>query len=260
MQEEYQINQLDFDIINPNSTNYTTSIGGSKIVIIGKPGTGKSTLIKYLLYTKSDLIPVGICISGTEESNKFYSNFIPPLYIYNEYDEEIIKRFIMRQKEAISNKCENPWSFLLIDDCAEDKKIFTSKYQNFLYKNGRHLKFLYILSLQYANDIPPALRTSVDGIFLFRDTNENNLKKIYNNYAGIIPTYDLFKEYMAQVTGDYTALYIDNANQGNGEWSDHVYYFKVPDDFNNEVNIGCHEYKEHSSIRYSNNPTDLSEL
>ncbi len=70
---------------------------------------------------------------------------------------------------------------------------------------------MYILSLQHATDIPPAIRTNVDGVFIFRETNENNLKNIYLNYAGVIPKFEIFKAYMTQVTGDYTALIsIDN--------------------------------------------------
>ncbi len=30
-------------------------------------------------------------VSGTEDSNCFYSDIFPPLFIHDEYDEEIIK-------------------------------------------------------------------------------------------------------------------------------------------------------------------------
>jgi energy-coupling factor transporter ATP-binding protein EcfA2 len=246
VQTEYEIKPFDPNIINPSTNNIRD---GSKIVVIGKAGTGKSTLIKYLLYLKSTFIPAGICVSGTEDSNNFYSenNFIPPLFIYDEYDEDIIKKFIRRQKIA-NTHIENPWAFLLLDDCTEDKKIFSSKYQQSLFKNGRHWKIFYILSLQHATDVPPAIRTNVDGVFLFRETNENNLKNIYQNYAGVIPTFDLFKSYMTQVTGDYTALYIDNRSQDTQSWQDHVYYWKVPV-LESEETMGCFEYQNFSEQR-----------
>ncbi len=37
-------------------------------------------------------------VSGTEDSNCFYSDIFPPLFIHDEYDEEIIKKFIKRPK------------------------------------------------------------------------------------------------------------------------------------------------------------------
>lgn len=245
----YDIKPFDPNLINPCENNFKTK-GGSKIVVIGKAGTGKSTLVRHLLLTKRNIIPVATVISGTEDSNSFYSNVFPSLFIHDEYNEGIIKNVIKRQKYALEHNLVNPWAILLLDDCTEDKKIFSTSSQQALFKNGRHWKLLYILSLQHATDIPPAIRTNVDGVFLFRETNENNLQNIYKNYASVIPKFELFKEFMSQVTGDHTALYIDNASQ-DGSWHEHVYYWKVPNDLREEeMKFGCHEYKEYGNLRY----------
>ena len=45
------------------------------VVLIGKRETGKSFLVKDLLYHHQD-IPVGTVISGTEGANSFYSKII----------------------------------------------------------------------------------------------------------------------------------------------------------------------------------------
>ena len=55
-----EIRELDPEMIPPltdrmNDPEYN---GGSKIVVIGKPGTGKSTLIKGLLYAKKHIFPI----------------------------------------------------------------------------------------------------------------------------------------------------------------------------------------------------------
>ncbi len=49
--QEYSIKPFDANLINPREDNFNT-VGGSKIVVIGKAGTGKSTLIRYLLFLK----------------------------------------------------------------------------------------------------------------------------------------------------------------------------------------------------------------
>ena len=68
------INELNLEQINPNTNNFkSNSQGGSKIVVIGKPGTGKTILITNLLYHKKHIIPVGMVFSGTEDSNGHYS-------------------------------------------------------------------------------------------------------------------------------------------------------------------------------------------
>ena len=60
-------------------------------VFIGKRNTGKSTLVKDIMYHKKHL-PAGIVLSGTEEGNHFYSEFIPDLFIYGDYDRDAIER------------------------------------------------------------------------------------------------------------------------------------------------------------------------
>lgn len=244
---DYYINEFHPDLIAPTSENYRDSTqGGSKIVFIGKPGTGKSTLIKYILYTKMDLIPIAVIMNGTEKDTGFYTGMFPSLFVYNEYNENAISAFIERQDRAKKN-LTNPWGLLLLDDCTEDKKIFKSTVQQSLFKNGRHWKALYFISLQYSVDLPTSLRTCVDGSFIFKEHNEKILKGLYENYAGIFPTFNIFKAYMETVTGDYTALYIDSQNQSRKEWYDCVYYVKAP--IINDFKFGSNEYRAYGKDR-----------
>ncbi|GHV56941.1 hypothetical protein AGMMS49579_22120 [Spirochaetia bacterium] len=249
MTKEVKLRCFTPDLINPTEKNYMTDTGGSKIVIVGKANTGKSTLIKYLVHVKRNIIPTAVVISGTEDSNRFYSSMFPDLFIHNEYSESVIRNVIQRQKLSITHlEPEARYTLLILDDCTDDKKIFTSTIQHSLFKNGRHWRLFYILSLQHATDIPPAIRTNVDGVFIFKETNENNLHNIYNNYAGIIPSFSIFKQVMNQITGDYTALFIDNMTQDNNNWENNVYWFKAPL-IKNEKEFGCEEYKEYGRTR-----------
>ena len=60
--KEFKIKELDLNFINPNISNFENSNqGGSKIVVIGKPGTGKTTLITRILYEKKKNISDCIC-------------------------------------------------------------------------------------------------------------------------------------------------------------------------------------------------------
>ena len=245
-----KIKELNPDIIPPITSRVKDSnyMGGSKIVIIGKPGTGKSSLIRGLLYAKKHIFPVGIALSGSEDTNHDFSKIMPSTFIFNEYNETVIKDFIKRQKIA-NTHLDNPWAVLAIDDCTEDPKIFSKPLQNSIYKKGRHWKCMYILSLQYAMDVKPNIRTNVDGVFILREPIETNREKIYKNYASIIPTYDLFCSIMDDVTQDYTALYIHNASTVN-DWTECVFYWKspvVPADWK----FGCEEYWQFHRDRYN---------
>jgi len=250
-----KINELDPDIIPPitsrmNDPNYN---GGCKLVVVGKPGTGKSTLIKALLYYKKHIFPVGIAMSGSEDSNHAYREIIPSTFVFNEYNEDKLKDFIKRQKLA-SQHLPNPWAVIILDDCTDDPRIFNKPIQQAMYKKGRHWKMLYILSLQYAMDVKPVIRTNVDGIFILREPLLKNRESLYKNYASIIPDFTTFCDIMDQLTDDYRALYIHGATQTN-RWQDCVFYWKAPIIPKN-WKFGCKEFWKFHHARFNTSYTD----
>ena len=87
-----------FDMRNisfaPEDTN------GPVIVLIGRRDTGKSFLVKDLLYYKQD-VPIGTVISGTEAGNGFYGSIVPRLFIHDEYNTAIIENILKRQKMVV---------------------------------------------------------------------------------------------------------------------------------------------------------------
>src|SRR5210317_732113 len=70
---------------------------GPVIVMIGRRDTGKSFLVRDLLYYHQD-IPVGTVISGTEAGNGFFGSHVPKLFIHDEYNTAIIENILKRQR------------------------------------------------------------------------------------------------------------------------------------------------------------------
>lgn len=248
------IRELDVNIIMPSIERmYEPKQGGSKITVIGKAGTGKSTMLKSLLYEKSAIFPIAMGMSGTEDSNQFLSSILPKLFIYNNLDTEKIKDFVKRQKYA-KKYLKNPWGVLILDDVTDDPKIFNDTLFKGIYKNGRHWKLLFILSLQYCMDIKPDIRSNIDGTFLLRETNLRNRRSLWENYAGVIPDFGTFCELMDKLTDDYSALYIHNQSTSN-KLEDCVFWYKakpVPDDFK----LGCPDYWKFHNTRYNKDYVD----
>ena len=73
---------------------------GPVVVLIGRRDTGKSFLVRDLLYYHQD-IPIGTVISGTEAGNGFYSSHVPKLFIHDEYNVVIIENILKRQKTVL---------------------------------------------------------------------------------------------------------------------------------------------------------------
>lgn len=252
--EELNIKELNLNLIHPNENDmHDEKPSSSKLVVIGKPGTGKSFLMASLLYAKSHFIPTGIIFSGTEAINKFFQQYVPSTFIYNELIPSQVEEFIKRQQIA-RTYLPNPWSLLIIDDCTDDNKIFKTPLFQKLYKNGRVYMMLYILSLQYCLDVAPAIRVSIDGVFILREPNIQVRKKLWENYASIIPEFTLFCTLMDQITNDHTALYIHNMGVST-DWRDNVFWYKakaVPEGFK----FGCPEYWQFHYDRYNINYTE----
>ena len=99
---------------------------GPVIVLIGRRDTGKSFLVRDLLYYHQD-IPIGTVISGTEAGNGFYAKMVPKLFIHEEYNTAIIENILKRQrivvkqikkeKEAYGRSNIDPRTFVILDDC-----------------------------------------------------------------------------------------------------------------------------------------------
>ena len=216
--------------------------------------TGKTTLITSLLYAKKHIFPVGMVMSGTEDSNGHYRKIFPSTFVYNKLNENQVENFVKRQKIA-KKHLPNPWGVLLLDDCTDDPKLFNKPLFQGLYKNGRHWKMWYILSLQYCMDIKPVIRTNIDGTFILREPSLKNRRALWENYAGIIPDFSSFCEIMDQITDDYTALYIHNATQSN-RLEDCVFWYKAPKNMPNGFKMGCSDFWTFHNERYDQNYVD----
>lgn len=207
---------------------------GPVIVLIGRRDTGKSFLIRDLLYYHRD-IPIGTVISATEEGNGFYSELVPRLFIHHEYNTAIIERFMKRQKEVLKkaktmartmSTRADPRAFLIMDDCLYDAKWSRDKIMRMLFMNGRHWKLMLVITMQYPLGIPPNLRTNIDYVFILREPYINNRKKIYDNYAGMFPTFEAFCTVLDQCTEDYNCLVINN-NAKTNQLTDQVFWYKA---------------------------------
>ena len=249
--EVVKIKELHPDMIDPNDKTVHVEKKGFRLVMIGKPGSGKSNMIKYLLFCKKHLIPVGIAMSGSETLNHDFKKYFHSLFVYNDYEPESLEDAIKRQKLAVQH-LEYKWAALILDDCTNKPSELNSEIQHKLYKIGRHAQVLYILSLQFCMDVDTSIRTCVDGVMIFRETNIANRKRLYENYAGVIPDFYLFCKLMDELTSDHTAMYIHNRTTSS-DWKECVFYCHAPDmdELYPDFKFGCEDSWKYAKARYN---------
>jgi hypothetical protein len=210
---------------------------GPVIVMIGRRDTGKSFLVRDLLFHHQE-IPIGTVIAGTEEGNGFYGTMVPKIFIHPEYNTAIIQNILKRQRLVLKSVNEekerskkttiDPRTFVILDDCLYDNSWSKDKMMRLLFMNGRHWKVMLIITMQYPLGVPPNLRTNIDYVFILRENYLTNRRRIYDNYAGMFPTFEVFCQFMDQCTENYECLVIHNNSKSN-KLTDQVYWYKAVD-------------------------------
>jgi len=223
---------------------------GPVIVLIGRRDTGKSYVVRDLLYHHQD-IPIGTVISATENVNPFYSKFVPKLFIYDEYNSVIIENILKRQKivlKQMHNERENygrttidPRAFIIMDDCLYDDSWSRDKLMRLLFMNGRHWKVLLVITMQYPLGVPPVLRTNIDYVFIMREPYAVNRKRIWENYASCFPTLQAFCSVMDQCTNGYECLCVVN-NAKSNKIQDMIFWYMAQG--HGEFKMGSKEFWE----------------
>lgn len=235
---------------------------GDIVVLLGKRNTGKSFLTKDILYHKKHL-PVGTVISGTECANGFFSKFVPPIFIYDEYDPLIIRKLWKRQVAAkkkieAGQKDIDNRTYLVFDDCLADSSEWKNdKLVKRLFMNGRHFAIFFILTMQYPVGIGPQLRNNIDFVFILRENNYAMRKKIYDHYAGVFKTFEFFCDIMDQCTENFECLVINNKAKTN-KLEDQVFWYRAEQHDN--FKMGSPEvWKLCESMKYNNFNDDFDD-
>ena len=225
----------------------------SVVCFIGKRNTGKSFLIRDLLYHHRT-IPMGAVISGTESANGFYNKMVPEMFIHHDFNSEIVANIMRRQilmKDKIdSGEKIDPRAFVIFDDLMFDSKVWIrDRHVKEMFFNGRHHKLFFLLSMQFPLGLPPELRTNIDFIFLLREPYMSNRKRLYEHYAGMFESLEKFSQVMNQCTEDYECLVIDNTTKSN-KINDQVYWYKA--EAHPEFKLGSRQFwdvKKNDEIR-----------
>ena len=202
------------------------SIADNRVcVFIGKRNVGKTVLVTDIMYHKRN-IPVGVVMSGTEDGNGYYKNYMPDLFVYSDFNKEALDKVVARQRKLCKDNVPNNGVFLLLDDCMYDKKMIRDKVIRGIFMNGRHWNIFFSLTMQYCMDLSPDLRANIDYVFICRENIIQNREKLYKNFFGIFPNFDMFNQVMNACTENFECLVLDNTSRSN-KIEDVVFWYKA---------------------------------
>jgi hypothetical protein len=228
------------------------------IVMIAKRASGKSWVCRSILKHFRH-IPVGLIIAPTEKmaNPPFYSDFFPDSYIHYEYRSDIIEKLLFRQDIMIEKKMDrqqqgkkliDPRGFILMDDCLSKKGSWMKDQPIMeLLFNGRHYQLMYMLTMQFPLGITPELRCNFDYIFLLKEDFYSNLKRLYDHYAGMFPTFDSFRLVFKELTANFGSMVIVNRGACDS-FLDKIFWYRAQND--SVGMIGCDQFVNHHNDNY----------
>jgi hypothetical protein len=232
------------------------------ILMIAKRGSGKSWIVRSLMHYYANKIPVSMVISSTDDVNPFYKQFMPDSYIHPKFDSDRIKLIFQRQQlikeksRVRVEKGKDPLNYkvlIVMDDTLADKSDWSKDPMiNHLLFNGRHYGITYILTMQYSLGVTPNLRLNFDYVFLLADNAYSSQKKLFEQYAGIFPNFESFRQVFIQLTEDFGSMVIINRAKGQG-LSEGVRYYKAPDLSREKISLGGGQYNKFHIDNYNKN-------
>jgi hypothetical protein len=163
------------------------NIFGRISLYIGTPSSGKSYLVKYLLYLNAKKFHYGwlFCPNYDEQSYKY----LPDRCKHYECTDEYIDKIIQIQESRI-NQGKKSSAFVIIDDFAGMIKKSSKSFMK-LISNYRHKNITLMLSSQYMTDFPPRVRACSVYTFIWQMPSLS----IYENAYKILPVAFHWKNY-----------------------------------------------------------------
>jgi hypothetical protein len=232
--------------------------GNNRYVLGNFIVTHNSFLARDIFFHHQE-IPSGVVFSGTEEASPFFGDFIPDCFIHSEYDADLIESIMNRQKRKIreakgqglseTGKHASNNLFIVLDDMLHDAQNWKKeKTIKSIFFNGRHYNFLFILTMQYAQGIPPELRSNIDYVFIFNEPSVANRKRIYDAYGGMVPSFEHFCNILDACTQNHECLVIKTSGN-SADLREQIFWYKAEPHSN--FRVGHSKFWKFHSTHYN---------
>ena len=190
----------------------------AEVLIIGRPGSGKTTAMKYLTYifTSLGIVDWVVVFTGTPSG----WSCIPRDWIVSEnYSEKLVEMMKWASGPGKGKK-----GLLILDDITGVIK-FQSKEWNELVTKFRHLGekkededtgWSIFIGIHYANQLSTTLKEAATHAFLFRAESKSSIEALYNTFASLgFESVREWKEYVSENTDYQSKHFIICSKQQN---------------------------------------------
>jgi len=183
------------------------------ISIYGKPASGKSHLMRYILCKmraekKFDIL---IVFTGLIQ-NGFFDNMVDSRFVMR-YNEKLLTQY-WKRAQAIVHKKKN--ILFVFDDCI-GLVNWTSPMVDKVFTTHQHSNVLILVSTQYPNKLPTLIREVSSMACIFKQSTKWSRKAVYDSYGEDYGSLKDFIKYMNSLP-DYCFICVNNSNSGKDKY------------------------------------------
>ena len=209
------IRRFDVSRISPESI----------VLAVGKRKTGKSTVLRDIMYHMRHKLDAGFAFAGSVDGAENFRYALPDSCIYDRYRDDLLPQLIGHCK-YLRDAGHERHVMIAMDDCMYDKKVLKGTAMRELFMNGRHYKLFFLNSVQYLMDMGPDLRSQVDYVFVLKENIISRREKLWKEFFGMFKDYKSFSQVMDSCTNNYECLVLDATSTTNNI-SDSVFWYKA---------------------------------
>lgn len=183
------------------------------ILLVGKRSSGKSTT--SVAIAKQFDVARWSAWCGTKETEDFWAQkFGSSACVWgpNEAGKAALSRIIKYQQKKVrlyKEVLKKPFPEelkigMVFDDVTAKREFRKGEILEDLFSNGRHYKAVIIISCQYIKQLPPAVRTNTDYLFMLHST-KRTCKILYEEYVENPDEFAMFMKLLRAVTSQTNA-------------------------------------------------------
>lgn len=166
-------------------------------------------------------------MSGSQETCEQFAKHVPPVCIFECFDEQRLAQIYEKQELDVSRGCMKPILIILDDLMFLHKALQKSTVLNRIFMNGRHAGILLFISMQYCKSLAPDFRAQVKVSFLGADKSPERRKKVYEAFNTVFRAPAEFDSCMRACTQNYEMMVLPTTCNSSDAVEDNVFWWKA---------------------------------
>lgn len=255
IESEYYLKDFQKDDYVPHPT----------VLFVGKRFSGKTT--SMVSFANLYNVNRWAAWCGTKDTRDFWAERFDSkasTWLADEIGKAALQRCISYQEAKVQyyKKQNKPFPEkytigLIFDDVTSKRTFRRGEMLEDLFSNGRHYKAVIIISCQYIKQLPPAVRTNADYMFMLH-SSKRTCKILWEEYVENPDDFSMFLELLRKVTGQKNdrGKKIFNSLVYNGcadsyRLDEIFQVYRHPDHFNvNEIKLGSEEWRNYNKHHF----------